>query len=104
MGVVSETTFGARDLSEAVALERMEGGMVKQIRLQVEQSLGYLAEGRVGKAMGILRACLVGLDQIEMLDQAEAELLTEDTSAHLRGARDEGREIISLTQPMHVVA
>ena len=104
MGVVAETTFGASDLSEAVALERMEGGMIKQVRLQVEAAIFAAREGRMGRALGALQAALVGLDQIDELDQAEISVLTEDTPEHIYQARDEGVDIIGLCQPARVMA
>ena len=104
MGVVTETTFGASDLSEAVALERMEDGMIKQVRLQIEAAICAVREGRIGRALGSLQAALVELDQIDDLDQAEISVLTQDTPEHIYQARDEGREIIGLCGPARVVA
>ncbi len=104
MGVVAEAGFSAKDLSEAVALDRMEMATLKQVRLNVEQSIDRLSEGRVGKALGLLRAALVGLDQVEGLDMVEMELLVEETPGHIYEAQGEGREIIGLCQPTRVVA
>ncbi len=98
MGVVYEAGSGNRHLATAIAIDRMGDALLNALRRTLEQIQECLIEGQRGRALGLLQAAVVCLDQYEELDAREQEHWQIDAPRHVGEAADEGREIVRLTE------